>query len=65
VGNRLTILTSRATPAEQLTESEAAAELAEASARKAGPSDSAKVQRDKAVAQAKVRTARARAGKGI
>lgn len=65
VGNRLTILTSRATPAEQLTESEASAELAEASARKAGPGEAAKVQRDRAVAQAKVRTARARAGKGI
>ncbi len=65
VNNRLTILTSRATAAENLTESEAGAELAEANARKPGTSDAAKVQRDRQVAQAKVRTARSRAGKGI
>jgi F-type H+-transporting ATPase subunit epsilon len=64
--NRLTILTTRAIPAETLTESDATAEFNEAEARKpASPADSAKITRDRQRARLKLRLARGRAGKGI
>jgi F-type H+-transporting ATPase subunit epsilon len=66
VANRLTVLATRATPAESIVVSEAEAALAEANARRAtsGP-DMEKVQRDRARAQTLVRVARARGGKAI
>ncbi len=64
VQNRLTILTSRATPAENFTLSEAEAALAEASARRVNTgAEGAAVNRDKARASAMVRVARSRSGK--
>ncbi|MGD9689776.1 MAG: F0F1 ATP synthase subunit epsilon [Phycisphaerales bacterium] len=65
ISNRLTILTTRATPAESIVLAEAEASLAEASARRPETGGGASVARDKARATALVRTARARAGKGI
>lgn len=69
VNNRLTVLTTRAFPAETLTEGEAQAELTTLEARKpADPSNKAEVQtlrKDRERARAKVRIARLRAGKGI
>lgn len=64
-GNRLTVLASRAIPAETLNESEAQAELAEAQAR--APKDSAdadRVRRDRDRARAKLALARTFAGRG-
>ncbi|MFT3684708.1 MAG: hypothetical protein QM783_07210 [Phycisphaerales bacterium] len=64
--NRLTVLTTKAWPAEDLTESAANAELAAVEAQK--PTDAkalAAHSRDRERAQAKVRLARLAAGKGI
>lgn len=66
VSNRLTVLASRATPAESIAIGDAEAALAEANARRAtSGEDMAKVQRDRQRAQTLVRVARARSGKGI
>lgn len=63
VGTKFTVLTSRATPAESMTESEAQAEFNEAEARRpANPADAARTAKDKARAQAKLRMVRSGRG---
>ena len=62
---RLSLLTERATPAEQLSVDEAQAELAEAQARvTAGSEDRARVERDQQRALAKSAIAKAAAARG-
>lgn len=69
VNNRLTVLTTRAIPAETLTEADAQSELTAAESRRpTNPADRTEAQnlrRERERAQAKLRMARARAGKGI
>jgi F-type H+-transporting ATPase subunit epsilon len=69
VGDRLTILATKAVPVETLNEAEAQAELAEAEARKApegtggaAASQAAKIAKDRAFARAKLRMIKARRG---
>ncbi len=64
--NRLTVLTTKAIPAETLTETNASAELAAAEGRKPEtPADQARLTHERDVARLKVRVARGRAGKAI
>ncbi len=64
-GNRLTVLASRAIPAETLSESEAQAELAEAQARAPkDATDAERVRKDRDRARAKLMLARAFSGRG-
>jgi F-type H+-transporting ATPase subunit epsilon len=66
VNNKLTVLATKAIPVETLNETEAKAELAEATARNAtSPGDREKRRADVDRANAKMRLARAKAGKGI
>src|SRR5687767_5833084 len=67
VGGTLTILATRAIPAENLTESAAQAELAEAEARRTeglSEADAAKVRRDRDVARRKLAMAKAFRSRG-
>lgn len=69
VGNKLTVLTTRAFAAEEITEQAAQAELAGAEARRPAKAfdaaETLQIQRDRDRARAKLRLARSRAGKGI
>lgn len=66
VDNKLTILAAKAIPTESISESDAQAELREASARRADkPGDAQRITADKARAQAKIRLAQKSSGRGI
>jgi len=66
VNNKLTVLTSRAIPAEELEQGAASKELAAAEGQKASSVEqSVKLTRDRDRARLKLRMAQSRAGKGI